>query len=117
MGRKLSDGAGFAPTVVLSAKGEMFKGVLLGKTMRNFGTGEKPVYKFKAVDADCHFRQGKTEIDPPTEGAEVELVPSSRLAVQLAQATMGNMYTIVRLEDGKKGKFGNAPKLFDVEEN
>src|SRR5262245_21971677 len=117
MGRKLSDAMAFLPTVDMREKGEMFKGELLGKRSQDFGNGPKPVYKFRALDASCHFRQGKVDAQAPEEGAEVEVIPSTRLATQLAQATVGKTYTIVRLEDGKKNRFGKCPKIYDVEEN
>jgi len=116
MGKKLS-ASNFPPTVKLLAVGEMFKGELVGKREQDFGNGSKPVYKFKALDANCHFIKDKSEIDPPDEGAEVEMIPSTRLAIQLAQAEVGKTYTITRLEDGKKNRFGKCPQNFDVEEN
>jgi hypothetical protein len=116
MGRALSDSVAFAPTVDLRAVGEMFKGLLISKRVQDFGNGEKPIYKFKAVDATCHFRRGKLDVEAPAEGDEVEVIPSTRLAIQLAQAENGKVYTIVRLEDGKKNRFGKCPKIFSVEE-
>ena len=105
MGRTLSS-SNFPPTVKLGAVGEMFKGELVGKRDQDFGNGSKPVYKFKALDASCHFIKDKSDVPPPEEGAEVEVIPSTRLAIQLAQAIVGKTYTIVRLEDGKKNRFG-----------
>jgi hypothetical protein len=116
MGRQLSDAVAFAPTVDLRKPGEMFKGQLVSKRTQNFGDRVTPIYKFLALDADCHFRQGKVDVDPPAEGTEVEVIPSSRLAAQLAQALTGNTYTITRLEDGKTKRFGNAPKIYSVVE-
>ena len=116
MGRALSDSVAFAPTVDMREKGEMFKGMLVSKRLQDFGNGEKPVYKFKALDATCHFRRGKTEAEAPAEGEDVEVIPSTRLATQLAQASNGKVYTIIRLEDGKKNRFGKCPKVFSVEE-
>jgi len=116
MGTKLSDN-NYAPTVDMRAEGEMFKGELVGKRTQDFGNGEKVVYKFKALDAECHFRKGKLDIDPPELGTEVEVIPSTRLAIQLAQAENGLVYTIRRLADGKKNKFGKCPKIYDVEQD
>ena len=116
MGRKYS-ASNFPPTVKLAAVGEMFKGELVGRREQDFGNGSKPVYKFKALDASCHFIKDKVEIDPPDEGAEVEIIPSTRLAIQLAQVPVNTVVTITRLEDGKKNKFGKCPQNYDVEEN
>lgn len=116
MGRSLSDSIAFPPTVAFNDVGEMFKGVLVSSRTQDFGNGEKLVYKFKALDASCHFRRGKEEVEAPEEGAEVEIVPSTRLGIQLGQARTGNTYTITRLQDGKKNRFGKCPKLFTVEE-
>lgn len=115
MGRTLS-ASNFPPTVRLTAVGEMFKGKLVGKREQDFGDGPKMVYKFQAIDANCKFVKAKVEVEPPEEGAEVEVIPSTRLAVQLAQAVEGNVYTITRLEDGKKNRFGKCPQNFNVEE-
>jgi hypothetical protein len=115
MGRTLS-ASNFPPSVKLTVVGEMFKGQLVGRREQDFGNGSKPVYKFKAVDANCHFTKDKMEIEPPEEGTEVEMIPSTRLAIQLAQAVNGAVYTITRLEDGKKNRFGKCPQNFKVEE-
>jgi len=115
MGKKLSSN-NFPPSVKLAEVGQMFKGELVGKRNQDFGNGDKAVYKFKALDANCLFVKGKVEIDPPEEGTEVEVIPSTRLAIQLAQAAPGNVYTITRLEDGKKNRFGKCPQNYDVEE-
>lgn len=115
MGRTLS-ASNFPPTVKLKEVGAMFKGQLIGRREQDFGNGSKPVYKFKAVDANCHFIKDKVEIEPVEEGAEVELIPSTRLGIQLAQAVSGAVYTITRLEDGKKNKFGKCPQNFSVVE-
>jgi hypothetical protein len=115
MGRTLS-ASNFPPVAKLSAVGETFKGQLVSKREQDFGSGSKPVYKFKALDANCKFIKDKAEVEPPEEGAEVEVIPSTRLAIQLAQAVEGNTYTITRLEDGKKNRFGKCPQNFHVEE-
>lgn len=115
MGKKLSSN-NFPPSVKLAAVGQMFKGELVGKRSQDFGNGDKSVYKFKALDASCMFIKEKSEVEPPEEGAEVELIPSTRLAIQLAQASVGGVYTITRLEDGKKNRFGKCPQNYDVEE-
>lgn len=116
MGRMLS-ASNFPPTVKLTAVGEMFKGQLVGRRNQDFGNGTKAVYKFKALDATCHFIKDKVEVAAPNEGDEVEVIPSTRLAIQLAQTVDGNVYTITRLEDGKKNKFGKCPQNFSVEED
>lgn len=115
MGRILS-ASNFPPTVKLMAVGEMFKGQLVGRREQDFGNGTKQVYKFKAMDANCHFTKDKVEIEAPEEGTEVEIIPSTRLAIQLAQAVSGAAYIITRLEDGKKNKFGKCPQNFSVVE-
>ena len=115
MGRTLS-ASNFPPTVKLAAVGEMFKGQLVGRREQDFGNGSKQVYKFQALDANCHFIKDKVEIEAPEEGTEVEVIPSTRLAIQLAQAVSGAVYTITRLEDGKKNRFGKCPQNFKVEE-
>jgi hypothetical protein len=116
MGRALSDSIAFPATADMREEGAMFKGQLVSKRMQDFGNGDKPVYKFKALDATCHFRRGKLDVEAPSEGDEVEVIPSTRLATQLAQATNGKIYTIIRLADGKKNRFGKCPKIFSVEE-
>lgn len=116
MGRTLS-ASNFPATVKLAAVGEMFKGLLVSKRVQDFGNGSKSVYKFKAVDANCQFIKDKAVVEPPEEGTEVEVIPSTRLAIQLAQAVEGNTYTITRLEDGKKNRFGKCPQNFHVQED
>lgn len=115
MGRSLS-ASNFPPTVKLAGVGDMFKGELVSKREQDFGNGAKLVYKFKALDAKCLFIKDKAPVEPPAEGDVVEVIPSTRLAIQLAQAIDGNVYTITRLEDGKKNKFGKCPQNFHVEE-
>lgn len=115
MGKKLSSN-NFPPSAKLAEVGQSFKGELVGRRSQDFGNGDKSVYKFKALDASCVFVKGKVEIEPPEEGAEVEIIPSTRLAIQLAQAENGKTYTITRLEDGKKNRFGKCPQNYDVEE-
>lgn len=115
MGKKLS-ASNFPPSVKLAEVGQMFKGELAGKRSQDFGNGDKSVYKFKALDANCIFIKDKVEVEPPEEGSEVELIPSTRLAIQLAQAEIGKVYTITRLADGKKNRFGKCPQNYDVEE-
>lgn len=115
MGRMLS-ASNFPPVVKLAKVGDMFKGVLVDKREQDFGNGKKMVYKFKALDADCQFIKDKTVVNPPEEGAEVEVIPSTRLAIQLAQAVVNEVYTITRLEDGKKNRFGKCPQNFTVKE-
>lgn len=115
MGRMLS-ASNFPPVVRLKEVGEMFKGKLISRRDQDFGNGNKPVYRFQALDANCHFIKDKVEIAAPEEGTEVEVIPATRLALQLAQAVAGATYTIVRLEDGKKNRFGKCPQNFTVEE-
>ncbi len=115
MGKKLSS-VNFPPSVKLAEVGQMFKGQLVSKRVQDFGNGDKAIYKFKALDANCLFVKSKDVIEPPEEGTEVEVIPSTRLAIQLAQATPGNVYTITRLDDGKKNRFGKCPQNYDVEE-
>lgn len=115
MGRMLS-ASNFPPTVKLNVVGAMFKGQLVARREQDFGNGNKPVYKFKALDANCLFIKDKAEVAPPEEGSEVELIPSTRLAIQLAQAKSEEVYTITRLGDGKKNRFGKCPQNFSVEE-
>ena len=115
MGRTLSS-SNFPPTAKLTDVGHMFKGQLIGRRNQDFGNGTKPVYKFKALDATCSFVKNKETVEAPAEGDEVEIIPSTRLAIQLAQAIDGNVYTITRLEDGKKNKFGKHPQNYSVVE-
>lgn len=116
MGRKLNAGGGtFPPTAELRKVGAMFKGKLLGLRMQDFGYGEKPVYKFAAIDADCEFTNGGLPAEAPAEGAEAEVIAPTVLAKNLALAKVGETITIKGLGAGEKKKGRNAPWLFDVE--
>ncbi len=115
MGKKLSDAAGlFAPTAYLKEKDAMLKGVLAGSRIIKTKFGDKTVYSFKVVDATCRFVLDKADVEPEA-GATVDVMPSSRLERQLAQAQVGQTLTIKYLGLGKKVGGMNAPHLFDVE--
>ncbi len=116
MGRKLSGGGTtFPPTAELRKAGAMFKGKLIGVRMQDFGYGEKPVYKFAALDADCDFKSGGNLVEAPAEGAEVEIIAPTVLAKQLSTVKPGEIVTIKGLGEGEKKKGRNAPWLFDSE--
>lgn len=109
MARNVPDEGGgggeFNPTAQLKEKGNMLKGVLVGRREVKTTYGMKPVYSFKALDADCTFSSGKETVDPPDEGTLVDLFAPTRLARQLAHVTEGETVTMVH---AGKVKFGRG---------
>lgn len=115
MGTKLSDKVGtFNPTAVLKTKDAMLKGIL--NSVREIKTqyGPRSVYVFKVLDATCRFSLDKADVEPE-KGQLVDVIPPSRLAIQLKQAHIGDTLTIKYLGLGEGGKGRNKPHVFDVE--
>lgn len=109
------DSGSFAPTALLKEKGDMLKGVLIGRHNAKTQYGDKPVYSFKVLDASCKFTLGKDRAEvQPAEGDTVDAFAPTRLARQLAQVADGETVTITYVGTKKAGK-GMPAHVFNVE--
>lgn len=114
MKRKIAD-QDFAPTAEIRTTGATLTGILSSSRTVKTKFGDKPVYALKVLDGDCKFTIGKEKAEAfPEQGDEVEIMPTTRLARQLAKVNVGETVKITYLGVGKNVR-GNPPHLFDVE--
>lgn len=114
MGRKLQSNEGFPASPYLRDKvGATVTGVMRGSRVVKTQYGDKTVYQFTIVDADCDFMKDGLPYEP-AEGELVEIMAPTVLGKHLAQVKPGETFKTTYKGLGKKGK-GNAPHLFDTE--
>lgn len=114
MGRKLQSQDGFPASPYLKDKiGATVTGIMRGNRVVTTQFGDKTVYSFSAIDADCDFKKDGLPYKPE-EGELVEIMPPTVLGKHLAQVKVGETFKTTYKGLGKKGK-GNAPHLFDTE--
>lgn len=114
MGRKLQSQDGFPASPYLKDKiGATVTGTMKGNRLVKTQFGEKTVYSFAVVDADCDFKKDGLPYEPAA-GEIVEIMAPTVLGKHLAQVKEGETFKTTYKGLGKKGK-GNAPHLFDTE--
>lgn len=107
----------YPPTAELRKEGAMFTGKLLSKRVQDLGYGDRDIYMFEAVDAECEFKNGGTVVEAPAINDKVEVIAGTKVIKEgMSGAVIGKIYKITCSGKGKAAEGKQAPWLHAVTE-